>query len=201
MFITKGVEMLEIHELLDGASRIGKGKQGEVYQLSSDRCIKIYNNELHAQMESNSYKLAEGSTLIPKLYEAGPNYLIMELLHGETLQVYLKRKGTITKSDTEQIVWIIHEMIRLGFTRIDAALFHIIVVEGQQSYKIIDLVNCYTKRYRIPMVMFKGLSKLGLLDPFLMHVKALDPELYKVWGSHLIPRSERYGKLQTLHGF
>lgn len=188
---------MDIRELINGASLMGKGKQGMVYRLSSDRCIKIYKDPAHALMECESYRLAEGSSIIPKLYGSGPNYLIMELVHGKSLDIYLKRKATITSGDTQRILFILHEMSRLGFTRIDAALFHIFIEEQSSSPKIIDLVNCYTKQYRLPLVMFKGLSKLCLLDPFLRHVKALDPELYQMWGSYLIPRSERYGKLQV----
>ncbi|SFK94737.1 hypothetical protein SAMN03159341_102315 [Paenibacillus sp. 1_12] len=188
---------MDIQELLKGASLIGKGKQGRVYKLASDRCIKIYSDELHAQMEYKSYCLAESSSVIPKLYEAGPNYLIMELVQGASLDHYLKRKGTITRADTERIIFIIHEMMRLGFTRIDAALFHIFIEEDQPSGKVIDLVHAYTKKYRIPLVMFKGLSNYHVLNQFLTHVKALDLELYQMWCSYLMARSERYGKLQV----
>jgi putative serine/threonine protein kinase len=191
------VKRLDIQELLKGAVLIGKGKQGRVYKLASDRCIKIYSDEQHAQMEYKSYCRAEGSPVIPKLYEAGPNYLIMELVQGASLDRYLKKKGAMTRSDTERILFIIHEMIRLGFTRIDAAVFHIFIDQDQPTGKVIDLVNSYTKQYHIPLVMFKGLSKLNVLNSFLTHVKALDPELYQMWANYLMARSERYGKLQV----
>lgn len=103
----------------------------------------------------------------------------------------------MTRSDTERILFIIHEMIRLGFTRIDAAVFHIFIDQDQPTGKVIDLVNSYTKQYHIPLVMFKGLSKLNVLNSFLTHVKALDPELYQMWANYLMARSERYGKLQV----
>ncbi|MCU6796035.1 kinase [Paenibacillus sp. WQ 127069] len=188
---------MDIQELLKGAVLIGKGKQGRVYKLASDRCIKIYSDEQHAQMEYMSYCRAEGSPVIPKLYEAGPNYLIMELVQGASLDRYLKKKGAMTRSDTERILFIIHEMIRLGFTRIDAAVFHIFIDQDQPTGKVIDLVNSYTKQYHIPLVMFKGLSKLNVLNSFLTHVKVLDPELYQIWANYLMARSERYGKLQV----
>ncbi|WP_240414062.1 kinase [Paenibacillus periandrae] len=188
---------MDIQKLLKGAALIGKGKQGRVYKLASDRCVKIYSDEQHAQMEYMSYCRAAGSPVIPKLYEAGPNYLIMELVQGTSLDRYLKKKGAMTRSDTEHILFIIHEMTRLGFTRIDAAVFHIFIDEDQPTGKVIDLVNSYTKQYRIPLVMFKGLSKLNVLNSFLAHVKVLDPELYQLWGSYLMARSERYGKLQV----
>lgn len=188
---------MDIQELLKGATLIGKGKQGRVYKLDSDRCIKIYSDEQHAQMEHMSYCRAEGSPVIPKLYEAGANYLIMELVQGASLDRYLKKKGAMTRSDVERILFIIHEMTRLGFTRIDAAVFHIFIDQDQPTGKVIDLVNSYSKQYRIPLVMFKGLSKLNVLNSFLTHVKVLDPELYQLWGSYLTARSERYGKLQV----
>ncbi|MFD0675755.1 MULTISPECIES: hypothetical protein [unclassified Paenibacillus] len=187
---------MDINQLPPGAVLIGRGKQGSVYKLSSDRCIKFYNNEKHARMEYNSYRLAEGSPIIPKLYENGPNYLIIEFIQGEPLKKILSKRGTITRSDSEQILHIIYEMQRLGFTRIDAALFHIYIQQGQ-SGKIIDLVNSYNREYDVPKVMLKGLSKMSLLAPFLRHIKELDRDMYTTWMDHIVTRSDRYGNLRA----
>ncbi|MDF2959644.1 MAG: kinase [Paenibacillus sp.] len=186
---------MNIHQLPADAVLIGRGKQGAVYKLSSDRCIKFYKKEENARLEYRSYRLAEGSPIVPKLYGNGPNYLILEFIQGEPMRQLLEKKGSISRSDSEQILYIIHEMLRLGFTRIDIALFHI-YCQGA-SCKIIDLVNSYNKQYSIPKVMLKGLAKLGLLAPFLLHIKEMDPDLYKQWFDYLATRSDRYGNLRT----
>ncbi|BBH21084.1 hypothetical protein Back11_24290 [Paenibacillus baekrokdamisoli] len=187
---------MNIHQLPPGAVLIGQGKQGSVYKLSSDRCVKLYNNEKYARMEYESYCHAEGSPIIPKLYDHGPNYLVIEFIDGEPLRKVLSRRGTITRNETEQILHIIHEMMRLGFTRIDVALFHIYIQEGAPS-KIIDLVNSYNRQYLIPKVMLKGLAKMGLLAPFMLHIKELDSDMYRKWMNHIETRSDRYGNLRA----
>ncbi|NOU94841.1 hypothetical protein GC093_16670 [Paenibacillus sp. LMG 31456] len=189
---------MDINQLPPGAVLIGRGKQGSVYKLSSDRCVKFYNNEKHARKEYNAYRLAEGSPIIPKLYENGPNYLVIEFIQGESLKKTLAKRGTITRSDSEQILHIIYEMRRLGFTRIDTALFHI-YIQADHSCKIIDLVNSYNREYDIPKVMLKGLAKMGLLAPFLLHVKGLDPDMYTKWLDHIETRRDRYGNLRAFN--
>lgn len=162
------------------ARLIGKGRQGTVYQIARDRCIKIYKNHRYAQMETDAYRKARSSRFTPKLFESGPDYIVMEYIRGEPLQQYLKDKETITLEISKQLLALIEEMERLGFSRIDAGLSHIIV-SGPQDWKWIDLVHCYTKKYKKPLVMLSGLKQIGLLDPFLMHVKELNPLLYEKW--------------------
>ncbi|WP_314588162.1 RIO1 family regulatory kinase/ATPase [Paenibacillus terrigena] len=170
---------------------IGRGKQGMVYQISADRCIKFYKNKEHARMEYTAYRLAEGSPIIPKLYEYGEDYLVLEFINGYSLKRTLETTKTISRAESEQILYIIHEMKRLGFTRIDIALFHIYIQE--HTCKIIDLVNSYNKEYPVPKVMLKSLAKLGLLGPFMTHIKDLDSDLYLIWLDHIATRSDRYG--------
>ena len=170
---------------------IGRGKQGMVYRISADRCIKFYKNKDHALMEYTAYRLAEGSPIIPKLYEYGEDYLVLEFINGHSLKRTLENTKKISRAESEQILYIIHEMKRLGFTRIDIALFHIYIHE--HTCKIIDLVNSYNKEYPVPKVMLKGLARLGLLSPFMMHIKDLDSDMYLLWMDHIATRSDRYG--------
>ncbi|WP_028552061.1 hypothetical protein [Paenibacillus sp. UNC451MF] len=188
---------MDIHQLPADAVLIGRGKQGAVYKLSSDRCVKVYKKEKHAAKEYRSYCLAEGSPFIPKIYEHGSNYLVLEYIQGEPLSKAIEKNQTITRIECEHILNMIHEMTRLGFTRIDTALFHI-YIQGD-SCKIIDLVNSYHRQYSIPKVMLKGLAKVGVLQPFLQHIKELDTDIYKKWTDYIVTRSERYGDLQAFN--
>ncbi|TDF92566.1 hypothetical protein [Paenibacillus piri] len=190
---------MDMHHVPSDADLIGRGKQGAVYKLSSDRCLKWYVNERHARLECRSYHMAAGSPLIPKLYGCGPQYIVMEYIQGECLQKVLRQKRALTMQQSGHILYIIDEMTRLGFTRIDIALAHIFIQETQtkQVCKIIDLVHAYSRVYDIPKVLFKGLFKLGLLAVFLEHAKELDREKYEKWIDHVRTRSDRYGSFRT----
>lgn len=181
--------MKERHVPAD-AQFIGRGKQGAVYQISPDRCMKLYYKTKHAQMEYEAYVCAAQSSMIPKLYEHGARYLVMEYIHGESLQNKLAAAKMITREECAGILELIYEMKRLGFKRIDTALFHMYM--SSPAVKIIDLVHAYQQERSIPTVMLKGLAKLQLLDIFLNHVQDLDHLLYKEWTAHIASRRDRY---------
>lgn len=79
---------------------IGRGKQGAVFKISSDRCVKIYAKKKNVLNESKVLKAAQESPIVPKLYEVGTNYIVMEYIEGPSLTKYLKSEGVfIRKSD------------------------------------------------------------------------------------------------------
>ncbi|MBP1155878.1 MULTISPECIES: kinase [unclassified Paenibacillus] len=159
---------------------IGEGKQGRVFRISPNCCIKVYSEKRHAERERKAYQAAQGSPIIPKLHEYGSNYIIIDYVQGPTLKQYLKEKGYISKSITEQILSLLKEQERLGFTRIDAAVRHIFITEDM-NLKLIDLTNCYQHTSSAPRMLLKSLNNMGFLHSFLEHVKGLDPTLYSKW--------------------
>lgn len=159
---------------------LGEGDQGKVFQISSNCCIKVYKNSKHAERERNSYEAAQGSPIIPTLHEFGTNYIIIEYVKGPTLKKYLNERGYISEAMAKQILFMLKEMKRLGFTRIDAATRHIFVTDNMQL-KIIDLTNCYRHISSTPRMLLTSLKNMGLLDSFLEHVKQLNPSLYSKW--------------------
>lgn len=163
---------------------IGRGNQGAVFKISPDQCVKIFPKPMHAQRESEALKAAQGSPIVAKLYEAGENYIIMEYIEGPSLQEYLKSKGNIKEDITKKILFLIEEMKRLKFTRLDSRLKEIIVTK-QGELKMVDLVNHFTKKYEIPQLLLANLEKLGLLSSFLEQVKKIDPQSYLEWKDFL----------------
>jgi predicted Ser/Thr protein kinase len=161
---------------------IDKGAHGAVFMLSKEKCVKIYADANNAELEANSYKLGQDSDIMPKLYEAGNNYIIMEFIPGISLWKYLSEKKEISFSVTEKLVSLIKEMKRLGFTRRDSSLRHIIVT-ADGKMKVIDLVYAYVRNDIIPDKVLSELMKLGLLEKFLKHVKKIDSQLYIEWKS------------------
>lgn len=142
--------------------------------------MKVYQKEEDAVQEAEAYRRCQGSWMTPAFYEEGPGYIVIEYMKGPTLYSVLKDAGTITSRQTEQILRIYTEMKRLGFTRRDAALFHLYVREDG-TLAVIDLVHAFTKRYRKPIVLLRGLKRLGLLGLFLDKVQTMAPERYEKW--------------------
>ncbi|MNI33600.1 hypothetical protein D3C73_875590 [compost metagenome] len=163
---------------------IGEGSQGAVFQLSEDRCVKIYVNPNAATKEGNALEAAKELNFVPRLYEVGPNFVIMEYLKGPNLKDYLKKTKKISESYTKQIIWIRKELKRVGFIRIKTSIGHFIVTEGN-VLKAIDHSDGLTMNDPYNSKMFLDLKKLGLLNTFLEQAKVIDPESYEDWQKHI----------------
>jgi predicted Ser/Thr protein kinase len=163
---------------------IGEGTQGAVFQLDEGRCVKIYVNPNAATKEGNALEKAKGLNLVPKLYEVGSNYVIMEYLKGQNLKDYLKNTKEITPDLTRQIIMIRKELKRVGFTRIKTSIGHFIVTEGK-VLKAIDHSDGLTMNDPHNPKMFRDLKKLGLLSSFLEQAKQIDLESYEYWQKHI----------------
>jgi Tol biopolymer transport system component/predicted Ser/Thr protein kinase len=77
--------------------KIGEGGMGEVYRATDTRlaravAIKTCRHEFDERFQREARAIASlNHRHICSLYDAGPNYLVMELLEGETLAEKLKR--------------------------------------------------------------------------------------------------------------
>jgi putative serine/threonine protein kinase len=165
------------------AQMIGKGRQGRVYRIAEteERCVKLYRHPKYAAMEREAYRLAGGSPHLAQIYDSGPNYLEMDYVAGPTMEQKLKSSGHLTQEGALLLISVYQEMVRLRFTRLDMALFHILLPEKQGGWKMIDLVHAYSRSSSIPKVMLRGLRRLGLLEEFIRHLKASAPELCASW--------------------
>lgn len=159
---------------------IGSGHQGAVFQISPKRCVKIYAKEQDANKEREVLMNSKNTSILPKVFEIGPRYIIMEYINGVSLKEYLKLKGNITKKIAKKILLLLKEMERLKFTRIDVNLRHIII-NSQNQLKVVDHVNAFTIKRSYPRLLFRELRSLGLLNSFLDQLKVLDENAYKKW--------------------
>ncbi|MFC4322797.1 hypothetical protein [Litchfieldia salsa] len=178
-----GEKKLIIHNPTD-LKLIGEGSQGAVFQLSEDCCVKIYVNPNAALKEGNALDRAKGLNIVPKLYEVGTNYVIMEYLRGPNLKSHLKKMKEITPSITKQIIMIRKELKRIGFTRIKTSIGHFILTDGN-ILKAIDHSDGLTMNDPHNPKMFLDLKKLGLLEQFLEQAKGIDMESYEEWSKHI----------------
>jgi Tol biopolymer transport system component len=88
-------------------SLLGRGGMGQVFRATDTRlgravAIKISNEEFIDRFEQESRAVAAlNHPNICTLHDVGPNYLVMELVDGETLAARLKR-GTLSIQQTVQ---------------------------------------------------------------------------------------------------
>ncbi|MEH7388265.1 hypothetical protein V7147_23130, partial [Bacillus sp. JJ1521] len=181
--VVQGKHQVEVINNPTSYPLIGKGNQGAVFRISSDKCVKIYGKPERARKEGDVLKVAQESPIIPRLYEVGPNFIIMEYFEGPTLFQYLQSKGFISDNMTKEILFMLKEIKRLKFTRLDARMSHIIVTRqnGGKKLKVIDHYNSCTKIRSRPKELFNDLKRLGMLPSFLKKLKNIDPESYAEW--------------------
>jgi TolB-like protein/Tfp pilus assembly protein PilF/predicted Ser/Thr protein kinase len=85
-------------------SPLGAGGMGEVYRaldvrLSREVAIKISQERFSARFEREARAISSlNHPHICTLYDVGPNYLVMELVEGETLRDWLKRAPAVELS-------------------------------------------------------------------------------------------------------
>ncbi|WP_440970231.1 hypothetical protein ACSS6N_23190 [Peribacillus frigoritolerans] len=159
---------------------IGKGKQGAVFKISPDRCVKIFPDPKRCLNESQVLRAAQEVRIVPRLFEVGSNYIVMEYIDGPSLDQFLESKGFLPEDMTKKILFLLKEMKRLKFTRLDAKLRHIFVTK-QEDLIVIDHANSFIKIDSVPTELFKDLNEKGLFSSFLEQVKQADPESYMEW--------------------
>ncbi|KGP72393.1 AarF/UbiB family protein [Pontibacillus yanchengensis] len=165
---------------LVGYKLIGDGKDGEIYQITEEKCVKYFFKEETQQKELEALKVGQISPVFPRLYEYGDNYIVMEYVEGVSLARHLKREKQITRELTAKVVAMLQELQRVGFTRWDTEIRHILIDQDQQL-KVIDHKRAFSTNTHIPTKLFKGLKKYDVLDAFLEHVKEMDASSYQDW--------------------
>ncbi len=124
---------------------IGKGGMGEVFRAVDTRlgrkvAIKISSLPFDARFEREARAIsAFNHPHICTLYDVGPNYLVMELVEGETLAARLK-KGRLSIDDTlrygSQIAAALAEAHAKGITHRDLKPGNIMITKS--GVKVLD---------------------------------------------------------------
>ncbi|MED4205056.1 AarF/UbiB family protein [Neobacillus mesonae] len=169
----------------DAQNLIGKGHQGAVFRISETKCVKIYSKTNHAEQEQEVLLSGKELPFIPKVYETGENYVVMEFLDGPDLNTFLKKQTKLSEGITSQLLKMLTQMKKFGFKQIDAPLRHIIITKN--GFKMVDHVYAFVREQELPLELFLNLHERGFLGTFLEHVKVMDPETYKTWTKIPIP--------------
>jgi predicted Ser/Thr protein kinase len=167
---------------------IGKGHQGAVYRVSEDKCVKLYGKTEHANEEKKVLLSSQDLPFIPKVFETGPNYILMEYLLGPDLNTFLKKQPVLSEEITRRLLYILKTMEKSGFKQIDAPLRHIIITRN--GFKLVDHVYSFSREQKRPLVLFKDLRERNFLDSFLEQVREIDPDTHAEWTKTPIPLDE-----------
>ncbi|MBP0724646.1 hypothetical protein J5Y03_05525 [Bacillus sp. RG28] len=178
---------------------IGKGRQGAVFKLSEEICVKLFGNTEDCEREYHALSLGQQSNLFPKIIQKGTLYVAMEMIRGIDLREYLQSQP-LTKELSSKLIEMLITFKTIGFERIDHHKRQIFI-QPDGNLKVIDVARTIW-RDRVYPYPRKLLTSLGEenKDVFLSHVQELAPLLFKEW-EHYIQMEEIarqiYQKLMT----
>lgn len=158
---------------------IGKGTQGKVYLLDSQKCIKVYKSKKDCNNEIKTLLMAQGDSHFPILYNFGVDYIIREYISGIELNEYLQ-KESLTSKLSSKIVELYEAIVKVGYTRKDTAIFHILITPSYEL-KLIDTAKAMKKKSTIPNLLISGLIDIGYKEDFFNFIKINRPDLYVQW--------------------
>lgn len=158
---------------------IGKGTQGKVYRIDFQKCIKVFKRKKECKEELKTLLMAQGDMHFPILYEYGANYIVREYINGIELNEYLS-KQKLTPQLSKKLIELYEAMIKVGYLRQDAAIFHIFVMPSGEL-KLIDTAKAMKKKSTIPNLLISGLEDIGYKEDFFNFLKSNRPDLYIQW--------------------
>ena len=158
---------------------IGKGTQGKVYRIDSQKCIKVFKSKRDCSNEVKTLLMSQGDAHFPILYEFGANYIIREYVNGVELNEYLL-KEKLTPQLLNQLIELYEAIVSVGYSRKDTAIFHILIIPSGEL-KLIDTANAMKKKSTIPNLLISGLEDIGCKEDFFYLLKSNNPDLYVKW--------------------
>lgn len=196
--VTKGIKTLAIDNPTS-YPLIGMGSQGAVFKLSDEKCVKIYTDPIQAKMEAEALHAGQHLPFLPKLFETGHNYIVMEYFDAPTLKEYLRNCTYIPESITRKLLSMLRDMQKAKFTMIDAPLRHIFVLENEEL-KVVDHVNAFKRIHPVPLKLLRDLNIILLKESFLSRVKQLEPDTYNRWDRYFTENRFDYKNIPVTSG-
>lgn len=158
---------------------IGEGHQGRAYYLPPDKVIKVFKHKYSCKDQVLILKHSSKCKFFPKIYDYDDYSIVMEFIEGTSLREYL-RSNDLNKNLSLQLVDLINEFEKLGFTRLDMRLNHI-YLQPDQSIRAIDPRGNFLIVQPYPLNMLKGLFRRNKLDDFFNLIKDEYPDKFLEW--------------------
>jgi predicted Ser/Thr protein kinase len=163
---------------------LGQGANGKVYLLPNGKALKIFFKKENCKHEYEILKSVEGNKHFPKVNEYSSNCMIREYIGGILIENYIRKYG-LSVILAKNLIELIEDFRKLGFTRLDIRCAHIFI-QQDMTIKIIDPRKTYSKLVPYPYSILKTLNKLGVLDDFFNTLKNTNIKLYKDWSTRYI---------------
>jgi hypothetical protein len=159
---------------------IGKGRQGAVFKINDEACMKVYGDIDDCEREHYAMSLGQHTTLLPKIYCKGDNFLVMEMVYGVDLREYMQSQP-LTEELSHELIKMLITFKEIGYERIDHHKRQI-YLQDDGSLKVIDVGRTVWRNRTYPYPR-KLLQSLGAeyKKVFIEHVKSIAPELYEEW--------------------
>ncbi|MCL6572151.1 MAG: hypothetical protein K6T88_10770 [Bacillus sp. (in: Bacteria)] len=163
---------------------MGKGRQGAVFQVTDEICVKVFGNTEDCEREYYALTLGQETDLFPKLYGKGQLYIAMEIITGVDLREYLQSQP-LSWSLSAKLIEMLITFKKIGYERIDHHKRQIYVLPSG-DLKVIDVARTVW-RDRVYPYPRKLLNSLGEENKalFLAHVEELAPEVYLEWQHYI----------------
>lgn len=169
----------ETEKLFKEAVFLGEGHNGIVYELPSNKAIKIFQEAKCCREEGEILKKVSKSKYFPRVYNLGKFYIVRDKIEGKRLDHYIKKKG-FSYEIAEGLYNLMEEFKRLKFAKIDARCRDIYITDDNKIM-VIDPKQCYRKKVNYPRHLMKGLEKSGVLESFLEDIRLIDKKTAMDW--------------------
>ncbi|WP_428909491.1 hypothetical protein [Niallia sp. Krafla_26] len=163
---------------------IGKGRQGAVFKVNDDICVKVFGNEEDCEREYYALSLGKHTDLFPMVHDKGPLHIAMDFIKGVDLREYLQSQP-LTEELSFKLIQLLITFKEIGYERIDHHKRQIFILPNGHL-KVIDVARTVW-RDRVYPYPRKLINSLGeeYKKTFLSHVQKLSADLYAEW-SHYI---------------
>lgn len=177
---------------------IGKGRQGAVFKINADMCMKVYGEIDDCDREYYALSLGKTTTLLPKVHCKGENFVVMDMVYGVDLREYLQ-SNPLTRELSYELIKMLITFKEIGYERIDHHKRQIYLQEDG-SLKVIDVGRTVwrNRTYPYPRKLLVSLGEEYKVT-FLEHVKEVAPELYDEWQYYMFMEEKSrqlYQKIQ-----
>lgn len=127
----------------DSLELVGTGRSAFVFRLKlSTKAIKVFfpNFMNTAEEEAEIYKYLQNINYFPTIYESGVNYIVMDLIDGETLFDCITHGRIITSYHIKEIDYALSLASDMGLNPSDIHLRNIMITPNDEI-KLIDVAR------------------------------------------------------------